>query len=201
MTFEELIESLPREEKDKNRAKVEDISQDDIYKELDCLLDKNKKYGEVNKILKQDLNILSEEKNIKLTKDAQACLEILKNGGKLIYAMIAPAFLGQFSDQVTPGKLRSALKYLGFTGMVEVSLFADILTLIESLEFVKNINQESDFMLTSCCCPMWMGMLRKNNLLSHVPGTVSPMIAAARVIKLIHPEAITIFIGPCMAKK
>ena len=100
---------------------------------------------------------------INLVKDAREALEILRGGKELIYSMIAPAFLGQFSDTVTPGKLRGALKTLGFTGMVEVSLFADILTLIEALEFERNIKGESDFMLTSCCCPMWMSMLRKNN--------------------------------------
>ena len=40
--------------------------------------------------------------------------------------------------------------------MIEVSLFADILTLKEALEFDKNIKEESDFQLTSCCCPVWI---------------------------------------------
>ena len=200
MTFEELINSLP--ESDENKKKFDfDLSSEDVYKELDCFLNPEKHLRNRNDILNQDFQILSEQKNINLTKDANEALKILKSGKDLIYAMIAPAFLGQFSDKVTPGKLRTALKYLGFTGMVEVSLFADILTLIEALEFERNINDESDFMLTSCCCPMWISMLRKNNLLSHVPGTVSPMLAAARVIKIIHPEAVTVFIGPCMAKK
>jgi iron only hydrogenase large subunit-like protein len=35
----------------------------------------------------------------------------------------------------------------------------------------------------------------------HVPGAVSPMIAAGRTIKSLHPDALTIFIGPCIAKK
>ena len=204
MTFEELINSLPGQEKNdlKNNLKPEDISQDDIYKELDCLISPKKH----DVIWDKEKNLYDNmlDKISLLTKDTQDVLNIIKDNSannKLVYAMIAPAFLGQFSDQVTPGKLRSALKYLGFTGMVEVSLFADILTLIEALEFNQKINNESDFMLTSCCCPMWIGMLRKNNLLSHVPGTVSPMLAAARSIKIIHPEAITVFIGPCMAKK
>lgn len=199
MTFEELISSLPNS--NENQKSVQEVSEKDVYKELDCLLNPKEHKRFRNDVLNQDIEALSEEKNINLTKDARESLEILRSGKELIYSMIAPAFLGQFSDKVTPGKLRSALKNLGFTGMVEVSLFADILTLIEALEFEKNIKDESDFMLTSCCCPMWISMLRKNNLLSHVPGTVSPMLAAARVIKIIHPEAITVFIGPCMAKK
>ena len=37
--------------------------------------------------------------------------------------------------------------------------------------------------------------------MDHVPGAVSPMIAAGRVVKRLHPEALTVFIGPCLAKK
>ena len=87
--------------------------------------------------------------------------------------------------------------------MLEVALFADILTLKEALEFDKNIRTEADFQLTSCCCPMWIAMIRKvyNELMPHVPGSVSPMIACARTVKLLHPDALTVFIGPCLAKK
>ena len=60
-----------------------------------------------------------------------------------------------------PGRLRSAFKALGFDGMIEVALFADILTLKEALEFDRNILTEADYQLTSCCCPMWIGMIRK----------------------------------------
>lgn len=127
---------------------------------------------------------------------------IRKNEG-LSYALVAPAFLGQFSKEVTPGKLRTALKKIGFDGMVEVSLFADILTLKEALEFNHNITKETDYQLTSCCCPIWIAMIRKiyNSLMPHVPGSVSPMIASGRTIKHLHPDAITVFIGPCIAKK
>ena len=55
--------------------------------------------------------------------------------------------------------LRSAFRRIGFDGMVEVAIFADILTLKEALEFDRNIKTESDFQLTSCCCPMWIGMI------------------------------------------
>ena len=104
---------------------------------------------------------------------------------------------------VTPGKLRTAFKKLGFDGMVEVALFADILTLKEALEFDKNITHKGDYQLTSCCCPIWIAMIRKiyNELMPHVPGAVSPMIACGRTVKKLHPDATTIFIGPCIAKK
>jgi len=144
-----------------------------------------------------------QEGKLTASRDILPAMEAVRRSGKPSYALIAPAFLGQFSDKVTPGRLRSAFKALGFTGMVEVALFADILTMKEALEFDKNIVNESDYQLTSCCCPVWIAMIRKvyHELMPHVPGSVSPMIACGRVIKKLYPDAVTVFVGPCMAKK
>jgi len=136
--------------------------------------------------------------------DAKETLPILKEINEKkhpVYAMIAPAFIGQFSHDVSPGKLRTAFKLLGFAGMVEVALFADILTLKEALEFDRHVKTNEDYMLTSCCCPVWLSMCKKAGLLDHIPGSVSPMVACGRGIKRLHPDAVTVFIGPCIAKK
>ncbi|MCX7614193.1 MAG: iron hydrogenase [Clostridiales bacterium] len=144
-------------------------------------------------------------KSGKLTgsKDILPTLEAVKNSTGPVYAMIAPAFIGQFSQNVTPGKLRSAFKKIGFAGMVEVALFADALTLKEALEFDKKIIDDKDYMITSCCCPIWIAMIRKiyKQFIPHVPGAVSPMVACGRSIKLLEPNSTTVFIGPCIAKK
>ncbi len=130
-------------------------------------------------------------------------LDALRTYDGPVYALVAPAFSGQFGDAVSAGKLRSVLKKMGFAGMIEVAIFADILTLKEALEFDANINTESDYQLTSCCCPMWIAMIKKlyHQLLPNVPGTVSPMIAGGRTVKALYPNAKTVFIGPCLAKK
>lgn len=136
-------------------------------------------------------------------KDVFPVLRAVREKKRDVYALIAPAFTGQFGEKATPGRLRSAFKALGFKGMVEVAVFADILTLKEALEFDRNVVEKDDFQLTSCCCPVWIAMIRKvyKELIPHVPGAVSPMIAAGRVVKKVYPDAITVFIGPCMAKK
>lgn len=163
------------------------------------------------------------EGNIVISKDCVGCGECIKsceksnltdikevvpifeliNSGAPVYAMIAPAFLSQFSEGMTPGKLRLAFKILGFAGMIEVALFADILTLKEALEFDAAVVKEEDFMLTSCCCPLWVAMIRKvyGQLAPYMPPSVSPMAASGRAIKKLYPEAKTVFIGPCIAKK
>jgi len=120
-----------------------------------------------------------------------------------VYATIAPAYIGQFGENVTPGKLRTAIKMLGFKDLVEVAIFADILSIKEAVEFKRFVKNEGDFMLTSCCCPVWMSLIKKHykNLIGHLTPTVSPMIASGRVLKKIVPEAKVVFIGPCVAKK
>ena len=143
------------------------------------------------------------ENRVVASKDGIAVLEGLQAKKSLAYAVVAPAFLGQFGDDVTPGQLRSAFKRMGFDGMLEVAVFADILTLKEALEFDRNILHKSDYQLTSCCCPMWIAMIRGvyAQLMPHVPAAVSPMIASGRAVKKTHPSAMTVFIGPCVAKK
>jgi len=142
-------------------------------------------------------------KNLVDRKDILPIFELLNNSTTPVYAMIAPAFISQFSDKVSPGKLRSAFKKLGFAGMIEVALFADILTLKEALEFDNSIQSDKDFVLTSCCCPIWIAMIRKvyDLLVPHIPASVSPMVACGRSIKKLTPGAKTVFIGPCVAKK
>ncbi|MBO5302560.1 MAG: iron hydrogenase [Lachnospiraceae bacterium] len=141
--------------------------------------------------------------NLIENKEIYPVLKELSEQKGEVYALIAPAFTGQFGNEATPGRLRTAFKQLGFHGMVEVAVFADILTLKEALEFEHHVNKQGDFQLTSCCCPVWIAMIRKiyRDLVPHVPGAVSPMIAAGRVVKKLHPNAVTVFIGPCMAKK
>lgn len=119
------------------------------------------------------------------SRDILPAMKAVREAQGPAYVLVAPAFMGQFSPEVTPGKLRSAFKALGFAGMIEVALFADILTLKEALEFDRHILNDGDYQLTSCCCPMWIAMIRKiyHELMPHVPGSVSPMIACGRVVK------------------
>ncbi len=144
-----------------------------------------------------------ERKNLTFSKDAVRAVDILKNAQTPVYALMAPAYIGQFGKDATPERLRSALKAMGFTGMIEVAAFADILTLKESLEFCENVDEEGSFQLTSCCCPIWISMIRKEfkNIVGHLPAAVSPMIAGGRIAKELHKGCKTIFIGPCIAKK
>jgi len=129
-------------------------------------------------------------------------LNLLK-GDSTIIAAVAPAITGQFGENVNIDKLRTAFKKIGFTDMFEVAFFADMLTLKEAIEFDQHVKTKEDLMITSCCCPMWVGMVKKvyHNLVKHVSPSISPMIAAGRVLKQLNPNCKVVFIGPCIAKK
>lgn len=128
--------------------------------------------------------------------------ELLKNNEKVIIA-VAPAIAGQFGANITLEKYRTAFMKLGFIDMVEVAFFADILTLKEAVEFNKHVKSKEDFLITSCCCPMWIGMLKKvyYDFVKDTSPSISPMIAAGRIIKLLNPNYKVVFVGPCVAKK
>jgi iron only hydrogenase large subunit-like protein len=130
-------------------------------------------------------------------------IDLLRQRPHPVYASVAPAFAGQFGPQVTAGKLRSALLKLGFEEMVETALYADLITIKEAFEFDHYVKEESDFLITSCCCPVWIKLIENKfpNLMDHISPSVSPMVASARVIKALEPNAKVVFIGPCVAKK
>ena len=131
-------------------------------------------------------------------------VKLLKDESYPVYAIVAPAFVGQFGKEVTPGKLRSSLKLLGFEDMIEVALAADVLTAKEAFEYCQHIKENKDgYFITSCCCPVWVSMIQNNfpEVLGNVSPSVSPMIACGRAIKILNPKAKVVFIGPCIAKK
>lgn len=127
--------------------------------------------------------------------------ELFKQDKKVI-AIVAPAIAGQFG-KASLDQTREALIKVGFTDMVEVALAADVLSIKEAIEFNEHVHKDGDFMITSCCCPVWVTMLRKiyNDLIPEVSPSVSPMIAMARIIKYLNKDTKVVFIGPCMAKK
>ena len=122
--------------------------------------------------------------------------------GKRVIAMCAPATEGQFGKDVTMAAVRAALKKIGFADMVEVGLGGDMTAAYEAIEWIEARNEGRK--MTTSCCPAFISMLRH-----HFPGiyeqnkstTVSPMVAVSRYVKALYPDAVTVFIGPCIAKK
>ena len=123
--------------------------------------------------------------------------------GEEIVAEIAPAFVGQFGDNITPRNIKAALRELGFSEVYEVALGADIGAIAEAHHYVdKVVTGELPFLLTSCC-PSWAVLAKKYfpDVIDEISQELTPMVATARTIKQEHPDAKVVFIGPCASKK
>ena len=59
--------------------------------------------------------------------------------GEKIIAEIAPAFVGQFGDNITPRNIKAALRELGFSEVFEVALGADIGAVAEAHHYVNKV--------------------------------------------------------------
>ena len=128
-------------------------------------------------------------------------IQAMKQGPVIVE--LAPAVIGQFGEDVRLWKIKAALKEIGFSDVYEVALGADIGAITEARHYVNEVKTgKLPFLLTSCC-PSW-SMLAKRTLpdmVETVSNALTPMVATARTIKLRHPEAKIVFVGPCAAKK
>ena len=127
-------------------------------------------------------------------------IKSIKRGDKVI-AIVAPAFVNQFPG-LTPSKLRTAMKQLGFAGVAEVAVGADLCTIDEAKDFMEEVPSKHPFMGTSCC-PAWSVMAKKlfPQYADCISMTMTPMVLTARLIKRNEPDVRICFVGPCAAKK
>ncbi len=127
-------------------------------------------------------------------------LNALKNPDKKVVAMVAPAILGQFGNDL--GKVIAAYKALGFDDVIEVAYGADFTSKNESAEFVERMEEGASFMTTSCC-PAYVKTAKVHvpEIVPFVSNTGSPMYYAAEVLKKRYPDAVSVFVGPCLAKR
>ena len=122
--------------------------------------------------------------------------------GDRVIAIVAPAFIGQFSGRVSPGKFVSGMKALGFDRVVEVAVGADMCTIEEAKDFLEKVPAQQNYMATSCC-PAWHSMIEKlyPTEMGKISMTLTPMVYTARLMKKQYPGCKVVFVGPCAAKK
>lgn len=128
-------------------------------------------------------------------------IRLMKESKAPVYAMLAPAWEGQFGADINYAGMAKALQEIGFADVYEVALGADFVAASESKEWLEASNEGKK--MTTSCCPAFVNMIKKHypKLIDNMSTTVSPMTATARLIKSMNPDAICIFIGPCIAKK
>ena len=124
--------------------------------------------------------------------------KVLIQSGDPVYVSLAPSFIANYNG-VGIGAMRKALQALGFCDGEETAIGATIV----KREYERILAQEERDIVISSCCHSINLLIQKYfpKELEYLADVLSPMQAHCRDIKKRHPEAKTVFIGPCVAKK
>lgn len=130
-------------------------------------------------------------------------IEILKaiKSDKKVVAMVAPSVVGQLP--ATLEQLACGLKCAGFDEVMEVAVGADITALNEAKDFHERIQERGDKFMTTSCCAAYIELSKKHlpEIQPYMSETKTPMYYSAELAKKKDPECVTVFVGPCVAKR
>ncbi len=136
--------------------------------------------------------------NAKEIVDETEKVRVLLQSGDPVYVSLAPSFVANYND-VGIEAMRKALMQLGFAGVEETAVGATIV----KTEYERLLHEEGRDIVISSCCHSINLLIQKYfpAELEYLADVLSPMQAHCLDIKRRHPEAKTVFIGPCVAKK
>ena len=136
--------------------------------------------------------------NAKEIVDETEKVKVLIQSGDPVVVSLAPSFAANYED-VGIEAMREALKKLGFSDVEETALGA---TLVKR-EYDRILKEEDRDIVISSCCHSVNLLIQKYfpHLLPYLADVLSPMQAHCEDIKRRIPNARTVFIGPCVAKK
>ena len=136
--------------------------------------------------------------NAKEIADGIEKVRVLLQSGDPVIVSLAPSFIANY-DGIGIESMRRALKKLGFADVEETAIGATIV----KKEYERLISEEGrDIIITSCCHSINL-LIQKRfpECLEYLADVMSPMQAHCSDIKKRIPDAKTVFIGPCVAKK
>lgn len=136
--------------------------------------------------------------NAKEIVDETEKAKVLIQSGAPVYVSLAPSFAANYGG-IGIGGMRKALKQLGFAEVEETAIGASIV----KTEYERILDEEQPDILISSCCHSLNLLIQKHypQELAYLAKVLSPMQAHCQDIKKRVPEAKTVFIGPCVAKK
>ena len=125
-------------------------------------------------------------------------VQVMLRSGETVIASVAPSFAANYRN-VGIGGIREALKQLGFTDAEETAVGA---TMVKREYERMLLEEDRDIVISSCCHSVNL-LIRKYfpEQLKYLADVLTPMQAHCTDIKRRYPEARTVFIGPCVAKK
>ncbi|MBO5110322.1 MAG: PAS domain-containing protein [Clostridia bacterium] len=136
--------------------------------------------------------------NAKEIVDGTEKARVLLQSGDPVIVSLAPSFIANY-EGVGIESMRRALRKLGFFDVEETAIGATIV----KTEYERMLREEDrDIIITSCCHSVNL-LIQKHfpAALEYLADVMSPMQAHCADIKKRMPNAKTVFIGPCVAKK
>ncbi|MBR5305416.1 MAG: 4Fe-4S binding protein [Oscillospiraceae bacterium] len=132
-----------------------------------------------------------------ITSEIEKVKMFLQSGVPVVVSL-APSFVANY-EGAGIGAMKDALKKLGFYDVEETAMGA---TVVKN-EYERMLKEDDRDVLISSCCHSVNLMIQKHypQALEFLADVVSPMQAHCKDIKSRIPEAKTVFIGPCVAKK
>ena len=136
--------------------------------------------------------------NAKQIVDGIEKVTVLIQSGAPVVVSLAPSFVANYNSAGI-GAMTEALKKLGFHSVEETAVGA---TMVKK-EYERMLREdERDILISSCCHSINLLIQKKfPSVIPFLAGIMSPMQAHCADIKKRIPEAKTVFIGPCVAKK
>ncbi len=125
-------------------------------------------------------------------------VKVLLQSGDPVVVSIAPSFIANY-DGAGIDSMRTALKKLGFYDAEETAVGATIV----KTEYERMLKEEDRDVIISSCCHSINLLIQKYYpvALQYLADVMSPMQAHCQDIKRRIPNAKTVFVGPCVAKK
>ena len=136
--------------------------------------------------------------NAKQIVDETEKVKVFIQSGDPVIVSIAPSFIANF-DGIGINSVRKSLKNLGFYDVEETAVGA---TIVKN-EYERILAEEDRDVIISSCCHSVNLLIQKHfpTCLGYLADVMSPMQAHCADIKRRYPNAKTVFVGPCVAKK
>lgn len=136
--------------------------------------------------------------NAKEIVDETEKVKVFLQSGDPVIVSLAPSFIANY-DGVGINAMRKALKKLGFYDAQETALGATVV----KAEYERMLREDDRDIIISSCCHSINLLIQKHYpaALEYLADVMSPMQALCQDIKKRVPNAKTVFIGPCVAKK
>ena len=134
--------------------------------------------------------------------DTSTVKELLKSGKQVILSL-APSFKSEFAEY-TVSRLVEKIKRLGFYGVSETALGADLVSSKIASDLSKAVEEKSQKLFISSACPAAVEFIKRYmcQYAPYITDVSSPLLTHTRYLHgMFGKETLVVFAGPCIAKK